>query len=85
MTIRVHIDRLVLDGLPLDRRDAAAVQAAVVAELSRLIESSEFPAGLRTGGAVDRLSGGNIAVEARSRPDGIGSEIAGSIHRSIGL
>ena len=36
MNIQLHIERLVLDGLPLTRREGALVQAAVETELARL-------------------------------------------------
>lgn len=34
MTIRIHIDRLVLDGIPLDRNAAVRLQESLVAQLT---------------------------------------------------
>lgn len=37
MTVNLHIDRLVLDGLPIGAQEGPLVQAAIEAELARLI------------------------------------------------
>ena len=37
MNINLHIERLILDGLPIEPRQRAQVQAAVEAELARLL------------------------------------------------
>ena len=50
--IHLNIDRLILDGLPIDRAQAPAVQAAVEAELSRLLTERGVSAEFQTGGAV---------------------------------
>ena len=42
MRINLHIEKLVLDGLPLERRDGPAVQRAVQQELSRLMADGNF-------------------------------------------
>ena len=41
MRVRIHIDRLVLDGFPLTAGQGRLVQAAVERELSRLIAGSQ--------------------------------------------
>ncbi|UQX88109.1 hypothetical protein M6D93_17710 [Jatrophihabitans telluris] len=43
MRYRVHIDRLVLTGLPLSERDALTVGRAVEAELGRLLRGAASP------------------------------------------
>ena len=49
MNITLHIERLVLDGLLMEARDNAQVQAAVETELVRLLSESGIPAGLQGG------------------------------------
>lgn len=44
MTVKVRIERLILVGLPLGSEDGALVQAAVEAELSRLLVEGGLPA-----------------------------------------
>jgi hypothetical protein len=43
MSIHVHIDRLILDGLPVEAEDAATVLDAVETELKRCIRESSLP------------------------------------------
>ena len=83
MRIRVHIDRLVLDGLPVERRHAPAVRAAVEAVLGRLLADGGVGGAFGAGGAVPRLSGGTIVVGAATPPDVLGSQIAQAVHRSV--
>ena len=40
MNINLHIERLILDGLPITRQQGPHVQAAVEAELTRLLSCS---------------------------------------------
>ena len=44
--IHLHIERLVLDGLPIDRGQGPHVQAAVEAELTRLLTENGLDATL---------------------------------------
>jgi hypothetical protein len=85
MRIVLHIDHLVLDGLPLEAGQGARVSAAVERELARLLGSATGFAGpLARGGAVPRVAGPDIALGSAERPDAIGSKVAYSIHRTIG-
>jgi hypothetical protein len=81
VNVRVHIERLVLDGLPVGRAQAGAVRAAVEAELARLL--GERGLGEVSGGAVDRLPGGVMQVGEGARPAEVGGRIAEALHRSI--
>ena len=50
MKIRVHIERVVVEGLPLERRQAAEVRAAIESELARLMSAGELRADWRAAG-----------------------------------
>lgn len=50
MNIRLHIDRLVLDGLAIDRPGAEEVGAALTAELAHRLSSNGAAANLRAVG-----------------------------------
>jgi hypothetical protein len=79
--VRVEIDRLVLTGWPLGSREAAAVRAAVEAELGRL-----FAAGGETppaGGAADRVSAGPVAWPTAGGPAGLGAAVARAVYGSL--
>ena len=52
MTIHVHIERLVLDGLPVTHAQGPQVRAAVEAELARWLAERGLAPGLAQGGAA---------------------------------
>jgi hypothetical protein len=81
--IRVMIDRLVLDGLPLERAQGPAVKAAVEAELSRLLAEGGIDRGLALGGAVPSVSADSIKL-AGGGPAQVGMQIARSVYGGIG-
>ena len=81
MTIHVHVDRLVLDGLDLGARDAEALRDALGAELRRLLDERP-PAGL-TAGAVRSLRAPSVALDAGASAGAIGSQVAGAVHGSL--
>ena len=78
MRINLHIEKLVLDGLPLERRDGPAVQRAVEQELSRLMAAGTF-AGSQTLAATRAPA---ITLEGAS-PQGVGRRIAASVFEGI--
>lgn len=80
MTIRVHIERLVLDGLPIGRYDGLAVQAAVEAELARLMAGR---APTLSGGSTPRVSAPSISLSGNDTPGGVGRQIARSVAGGI--
>ena len=84
MTLHLHIDRLVLDGLgPLD---AGAVQAAAEAELARLFAASGVPPGLAHDQRRPRLDGGAFRLETPRLgvgADDVGRRIASRLHDTL--
>jgi len=82
MKIHVHIERLVLEGVAVDR--PRALRAALEEELTgRLIEGGLSP-GLRRGGAVPSVRADAIELGPGSHPQRLGCQIAGAIYRGIG-
>lgn len=84
MNINLHIERLILDGLPLEARDGAAIRAAVEAELVRLLTENGDFSNRQTGLATPSVRADAVQVAAQSNPAQIGQQIAGSIYGSIG-
>jgi hypothetical protein len=82
MNINVHIERLILEGLPVKGSEGPAVQAAVEGELARLLAERGLD-GL-AGGAVPSLSAGSIELAGGARPAHLGRQIARAIHGGIG-
>ena len=88
MKIHVHIERLILDGLPIGP-GGARVQAAVEAELARLLAEGSTAEGniaqaWPAGGAVPDVPAAPIQLRAGARPAEIGGQIAASVYGGIG-
>ena len=82
--IHLHIERLILDGLPLEHGQGPLVQAAVEAELSRLLTENGLAPGLQTGGAVPGVQARGIQLSPGHSPARLGRQIAGSVYGGIG-
>ncbi len=83
MNIKLHIDRLVLDGLDFSPDQQQVLQTSVVNELTRLLSEGGVAPHLSGGIALARLSAGDIQV-ADSRPAQLGRQIAQSVYGGIG-
>jgi hypothetical protein len=84
VNIRLHIERLVLEGLPLSQHQSALVHAAVEQELGRLLRAGDLRSQIASGGAVPALQGGTIHGVNSASPMRLGAQIAGAVHSSIG-
>ncbi|HXQ70221.1 MAG TPA: hypothetical protein VN844_07020 [Pyrinomonadaceae bacterium] len=83
MKINLHIERLVLDGLPIARYQSSLVQAAVERELARLFAAEETHSRLSfTSGATPRLAGPTIHG-LTDNPIRTGEQIAQAVHGSF--
>jgi hypothetical protein len=82
MNVNLHIERLVLDGFPLDGRDAARVQAALRAELTRLFVQNEAGASL-VSAAVPNMRAAPMRVTSAETPPRLGSAIAQSVYGAV--
>ena len=84
MNINLHIERLILDGLPIDARQRAEVQAAIEAELARLLMQNGLKAGLLAGGAMPSLRAEAIQLMRENNAAQLGAQIAQSVYGGIG-
>ncbi len=84
MNIEVHIERLILDGLPIERSQGPYLQAAVEAELTRLLAENGLAPDLQSGGAVPKVWTNGIQLALGSGPIQIGTQIARSVYGGIG-
>ena len=84
MNIKLNIERLILDGVPLERRHWPLVQAAVEKELARLLTTHGLGGEWQSGGAVPRVSAPSFRLANDNPPSKLGQQIAGSIYGSIG-
>jgi hypothetical protein len=80
MKINVHIERIVLDGLPVDRHSSPLIQEAIHAELSRLFLEGETPQSLLSGGSIPSLRTAPIQISQQLKPNALGNSIANAVH-----
>jgi hypothetical protein len=83
MNITVHIEQLILDGLPVDRADGAVVRAAVQTELTRLLTEGSHLTGLQRRQALAFLRGTDLHLAGGRTPDDLGRQIAHSVHEGF--
>ena len=79
MTIHVHIERIVLDGLALSAKDAGPVRRAVERELAGIFAA---PAGRATpwrAANVARVQAAAAPVDASAGPRAVGRDVARAI------
>jgi hypothetical protein len=84
MRIELHIESLVLDGVPLARGQLPRLQAAVVQELTRRLRDGTLAPQVVAGGGRPVVYGTPVRVGARPAAQGLGVQIAASIHAGLG-
>ena len=70
-SIHLHIDRIILDGLPFTPADAAPIRAALEAELTRLVGES-FATATHDSLAVDVFRTAHLVLPPQSTPASFG-------------
>ena len=84
MNINLHIERLILDGVDIAPGQRPLMQAAVEAELTRLLTVGGLSPALTRGGALHRVSVNAIQLTSGAGPADLGRQIAGSVYGGIG-
>lgn len=84
MNIRVHIDRLILDGVTLSPAEQPHFQAAVQAELGRLLLEQGIASGLAGDTVVDSVRGGRVQFDSASSGQSLGRQVAHAVYGGIG-
>ena len=84
MNIQLHIERLVIEGLPLAQSQGVAVHAAVERELGSLFVQGRLSPELASGGALPAVTGGTIQAGHPASPSGLGASIARAVYSGIG-
>jgi hypothetical protein len=84
MTIQLHIERLVLDGLPLAPGQQYLLQSALLVELGRLLRQDGLAAALAGGAATPRITAPAINLPQGAAAVTIGLQIAGALHGGLG-
>lgn len=80
-SIEVHIEELLLHGLPLTRGQGSTVQAAVESELARLL--TEQGLNPSAAGATPHTIAGSIQLTRNNQPAFLGHQIAQAIYGGL--
>jgi hypothetical protein len=86
--IQLHIERLILDGIEVPQAQRPLLQAAVEAELGRLLTENGLGSQWRSGGSVPSLSAPSLTAPTLQLPAGgnptqWGQQIAQSVYGGI--
>ncbi len=84
MNVQLHIERLILDDLPIRGSQRALVQGAVEQELSRLIELNGVGQDTMTGGARPSVPQAVMHMAEGMTPVQLGQQIAQAVYQGIG-
>lgn len=83
MALHLHIERLVLDGLPMGPRERRELEATLGAELGRLLAGGALHPELAAGGAVPALRVPDVALAPGASGAAVGHGLAASIHAGL--
>jgi hypothetical protein len=82
MRIELHIEELVLEGLP--SRDRDRIGMAVENALARLLEERGLPPALALGENAADITAGDIDLRPGATPESIGEQIALVLYEGLG-
>ena len=83
MTINLHINRLVLDGINIAPDERHLLQANLTIELSQLLNNGGLADSLVKGAALPHISTNSIQLND-NKPMELGQQIAQSLYGGIG-
>lgn len=83
MNVHLHVDHLVLEGLPVGGAGGAELGAAVEAELARLLAGTPVAAALQRAGARASVPSAGIVVGGDDTPETLGLRIGRAVHGAI--
>lgn len=83
MNINVHIERLILDGLPITADQRPVVQAALEAEFTRLLVADGLGPGILYGGSLPKLAVAPVYLPGQPDAGALGRQIASTVHQGM--
>jgi hypothetical protein len=84
MNVRLHIERVVLDGLPVSVGSGPQVQAAIEAELGRLIAAGGVSPAFRARQVLPAIRARDVQMTAGGDHAELGRQIAASVYGGVG-
>jgi hypothetical protein len=82
--IELHIERLIVEGIPLTSGTPRQLQAGVESELRRLLGAGGLSSDLTGGIALPSLPGPALQLHPTPSALELGRQIADSVYRAIG-
>jgi hypothetical protein len=82
MKIHVHIERVILDGVPADH--PRLLRQALARELTRQLAEGGLSAEFSRGGTVPYVGGGVIEIGKEHSAAKLGAQVGGAVYRGIG-
>jgi hypothetical protein len=83
--VSLHIERLVIEGVPLGPGQASRMQAAVERELARLIAANGLSPGIITVGALPFIGVGGIQLSSALNAQRLGGQIAQAVYSGLAV
>ena len=80
MNINIDIEKLVFEGMAMSPSQQRLLQAAVEAELARLLRTEGIPDNWQAGGVVPLVPSGAIQLKLGTNPTQMGQQIAQGIY-----
>ncbi len=84
MSIELHIERLVLDGIDIPPGHGERLRAAVSAELTRLLRDGGLASPVLRAGTVDRLRVPSVRLPVPGTAADLGRFVGGAIYEGLG-
>ena len=84
MRIRVQVERLVLEGLPLAAADRERLSSALATELTARLTAGGLDPALLVGGALAGVAAPPVHIDRDETAPALGSRIARSVYRGLG-
>lgn len=81
--VRVHIERVILEGIDLASDRHSQLQAAIEAELTRLLAMDSTVSQWQVGRAVNSLPGDTLQLTVENHPGLLGRQIAQAVYGGI--
>jgi len=82
MIVNLHIERLIVDGVPLAAGGRSRLPSAVSAELTRLLATDGFPGAPPAGGAYEARRV-HLLAPMDGSPTRLGGRIARAVHEGL--
>jgi hypothetical protein len=83
MNIKLHIERLIVEGLPLEWRERQALHGAVEQQLIHLLTARGIPEGLQSASNVAALVAPVLNGGGDTAPQSLGTQIGNSLYAGL--